>query len=106
MTDERVYADHAPAAITGRTASPGDFVASATGTCQRSHAATRWSYFVAAPGFGPAQARGIPGSGLYLIIAATPAGPGAAHLLTQMVAQVRFGQDGARDFVRAVRLAA
>jgi hypothetical protein len=105
VTDEDVYADHAPAAITGRRASPGDFVAAATGTCGRAHAVTRWSYFVAAPGFGPARERGIPGSGLYLIVAATPAAPGAARTLAHMIGHVRFGEDGARDFVHAVRAA-
>ncbi|MDP9185078.1 MAG: hypothetical protein M3O29_05365 [Actinomycetota bacterium] len=103
IADEEVYADHAPAAITGRRASPGDFVAAATGTCGRSEARTRWSYFVAAPGFGPARERGIPGSGLYLIVAATPAVPGAAQTLARMIGRVRFGQDGAQDFVHAVR---
>lgn len=103
VTDERVYADHAPAAITGRRASPGDFVATATGTCARRHTATRWSYFVAAPGFGPARDRGIPGSGLYLIVAATPDAPGAAHTLARMIGHVRFGDDGMQDFLHAVR---
>ena len=83
--------------------SPGDFIASASGTCRRDGATTQWSYFVAAPGFGPARERGIPGSGLYLIVAATPAAPGAEHTLTQMIRNVRFGQDTARDFVQAVR---
>jgi len=100
---EQVYADHAPAAITGRTASPGDFVATANGTCGRRNAVTRWSYFIAAPGFGPARERGIPGSGLYLIVAATPAIPGSAKILAQMVGRVRFGDDGMEDFLHAVR---
>lgn len=102
VTDEQVYADHAPAAITGRRASPGDFVATATGTCGRRNAVTRWSSFVAAPGFGPAREQGIPGSGLYLIVAATPAAPGAAQVLARMLGHVRFGDDGMRDFLHAV----
>ena len=102
VMDEEIYADHAPAAVTGRRTSPGDFVATATGTCGRRHAATRWSYFVAAPGFGPASAQGIPGSGLYLIVAATPAGPGSAQVLARMLGHVRFGDDGMRDFLQAV----
>ena len=105
VTDEEIYADHAPTAVTGRRASPGDFVATATGTCARRHTATRWSSFVAAPGFGPARERGIPGSGLYLIVASTPAAPGAARTLAQMIGRVRFGDDGMRDFVHAVRAA-
>ena len=102
VTGEHVYADHAPAAITGRAQSPGDFVASATGTCSMHHQKTRWSYFVAAPGFGPAQARGIPGSGLYMIMAATDAAPGSSRVLQRLVQNVRFGQDGVADFVRAL----
>jgi hypothetical protein len=106
VTNQRIYADHAPAAITGRQRSPGDYVATASGTCDRHHAVTRWSYFVAAPGFGPARERGIPGSGLYLIVAATPAAPGAAQMLARMIRHVRFGADGAQDFVQAVRATA
>jgi hypothetical protein len=102
IAQKHVYADHAPAAITGRTASPGDFVAAANGTCGRRHVVTRWSYFVAAPGFGPAREQGIPGSGLYLIVAATPAIPGSARTLARMVERVRFGDDGMQDFLHAV----
>lgn len=102
VTGETVYADHAPTAITGRAQSPGDFVASARGTCSMHNEKTRWSYFVAAPGLGPAQTRGIPGSGLYVIMAATAAAPGSGRVLHRLVRHVRFGQDGAADFVRAV----
>lgn len=102
IASKQVYANHAPAAITGRTASPGDFVATANGTCGRRDGVTRWSYFVAAPGFGPAREQGIPGSGLYLIVAATPAIPGSARTLARMVDRVRFGDDGMRDFLHAV----
>jgi hypothetical protein len=102
MTGHHVYADHAPTAITGRAHSSGDFVASARGTCSMHDVKTRWSYFVAAPGFGPAQARGIPGSGLYVIMAATPAAPGSNRMLNRLVGNVRFGQDSAADFVQAV----
>jgi hypothetical protein len=103
VTNTHVYADHAPAAVTGRRASPGDFVASAVGHCRGPRAVTRFSYFIAAPGFGPARERGIPGSGLYLIMASTPAVPGAQRTLTAMIGKVRFGADGAQDFVQAVQ---
>jgi hypothetical protein len=103
VTDEQVYADHRPAWLEGSRMSPGDFVASASGRCTRHGRTTRWSYFVAAPGFGPARERGIPGSGLYLIVASTPAAPGAERTLAQMIRNVRFGKDTARDFVQAVR---
>jgi kynurenine formamidase len=102
VKEEQIYADHAPAAVTGR-ASPGDFVATATGTCARRHTETKWSYFVAAPGFGPAREHGIPGSGLYVIVASTPAVPGASRTLARMVGRVRFGDDGMEDFLRAVQ---
>jgi len=103
VTERRIYADHRPAWLQGSRKSPGDFVASASGSCTRNGRTTRWSYFVAAPGFGPARERGIPGSGLYLIVAATPAAPGAGRTLAEMIGNVRFGQDTARDFVQAVR---
>jgi hypothetical protein len=104
VTDHTVYVDHRPAWLQGSRSSPGDFVASATGRCARHGTTTRWSYFVAAPGFGPARERGIPGSGLYLIVAATPAAPGAGRTLATMIKSVRFGQDTARDFVQALRV--
>jgi hypothetical protein len=103
VTAQQVYADHRPVWLEGSRSSPGDFVASASGRCTRQGTTTRWSYFVAVPGFGPARERGIPGSGLYLIVAATPAAPGAERALAEMIRNVRFGQDGARDFVQAVR---
>ena len=103
VTHRRIWADHRPAWLAGPRRSPGDFVATASGRCTRHGRTTQWSYFVAAPGFGPARERGIPGSGLYLIVAATPAAPGADRTLAQMIRNVRFGQDTARDFVQAVR---
>lgn len=99
---ERVFADHAPASMAGARRSPGDFVARATGTCRRRGSTTRWSYFVAAPGYGPAREEGIPGSGLYLIVASTPAAPGAGRTLAHMIRSVRFGEDGPHDFVEAI----
>jgi hypothetical protein len=102
VTGHTVYADDAPSAITGRASSLGEFVASAHGTCSMHHVKTQWSYFVAAPGFGPAQERGIPGSGLYVIMAATARAPGSHEVLDRLVSNVRFGQDGAADFVSAV----
>jgi hypothetical protein len=103
VTNRRVFVDHRPGWLDGSRISPGDFVAQGSGRCSRHGATTRWSYFVAAPGFGPARERGIPGSGLYLIVASTPAAPGAGRTLARMIRNVRFGQDTARDFVQAVR---
>jgi len=103
VTDERTYVDHAPSSMAGGSRSPGDFMASATGTCGRTGSQTRWSYFVAAPGYGPARKAGIPGSGLYLIVVSTPKAPGSGHALAHMMRNVRFGEDTARDFVRALQ---
>jgi hypothetical protein len=103
VTHEWVYADHAPTSMAGPRRSPGDFIAKATGTCERRDRTTRWCYFVAAPGFGPARETGIPGSGLYLIVASTPESPRAMSTLERLMRRVRFGDASARDFVRAVR---
>ena len=103
VTQQRIIVDHAPASMTGRRRSPGDFMARATGTCGRGTSVTRWSYFVAAPGYGPARETGIPGSGLYLIVVSAPKAPGAGQALTHMLRNVRFGKDTTRDFVQAVR---
>jgi hypothetical protein len=101
---ERVFADHVPAFLHGATDSAGDFVARGGGVCrsERGHE-TRWSYFVAAPGFGPAGRIGIPGSGLYLVVAMTRESPRARQILAALLDHVRFGRDGIGDFVRAVR---
>ena len=101
---EKILADNVPAFLHGAADSTGDFVARGGGVC-RSHGgtATRWSYFVAAPGFGPVGAMGIPGSGLYVIVAATRESPRARRILSRLLDNVRFGQDGIGDFVRALR---
>lgn len=101
---EEVVADHVPAFLHGDIASPGDFMALGEGIC-RTHrnGPTRWSYFVAAPGYGPATTLGIPGSGLYVVAAVTPAAPGARARLHRLLGHVRFGETRIGDFVRAVR---
>ena len=106
VTAERVFVDHAPTWMAGRSRSPGDFVATASGRCVRHGGTTAWSYFIAVPGYGPARETGIPGSGLYLIVASTPAAPGASRTLAKMIGNVRFGDDSAGDFVHAVRATA
>lgn len=104
ITTQRVIVDHRPSWLEGRPRSPGDFVATGSGECRRHGTTTRWSYFVAAPGYGPASATGIPGSGLYLILASMPASPGALRTLDRMIRDVRFGTAGTRDFVHAVQM--
>jgi hypothetical protein len=101
---ERIYVNNAPAFASGRRRSTGDFVASGTGVCDApGRAATRWKYFVAAPGLGPAREIGIPSSGLYVVVALAPAGPDAARLLDELLAHTRFGEASMGDFIRAVR---
>ena len=105
VTRQRIFVDHAPASMAGRRRSPGDFMASAAGTCRRGASVTRWSSFVAAPGYGPVREAGIPGSGLYVIVVSAPKSPGAGRTLARMLRHVRFGGDSARDFVRALHTA-
>jgi hypothetical protein len=99
-----VVVDHAPALMSGEAGSPGDFVARAEGLCHPSGARpTRWSTFIAAPGFGPAMDVGIPGSGLYVIVAVTREGPAASDRLAHMLSHVRFGDASVSNFVRVYR---
>jgi len=99
-----VFADHPPAFLHGGLDSTGDYVARGGGVCQAGDGReTRWSYFVAAPGFGPAGRLGIPGSGLYLVVAATRESPHARDVLGSLLSHIRFGHDRISDFVRAVQ---
>lgn len=101
-----VVVDHAPALMDGEPGSPGDFVARAEGVCRsRGERHTRWSYFIAAPGFGPAMKVGIPGSGLYVVVAVTRDGPNASDRLSHMLSEVRFGETSVSNFVRVYRTA-
>jgi hypothetical protein len=102
--DRDVYANNAPSFLTGSLRSSGDYVARAEGVCAGDgEAATRWAYFVAAPGHGPARQVGIPASGLYVVVALAPRGPEASTLLDQLLDHTRFGDAAIDDFVRAVR---
>jgi hypothetical protein len=94
---EEIYIDHPPD-FSGRRFSPGDYVMSATGTCQTRGMPTRWAYVVAAPGFGPMRRMGIPSSGLYVVIAVVP-GKRAGPLLEA----ARFGDTSISDFLQAAR---
>jgi hypothetical protein len=101
---QRVYVNNAPAFASGRRGSPGDFIARGEGTCGNpGNAATRWAYFVAAPGLGPAREIGIPSSGLYVVVALAPAGPDAPRLLDHLLQHTRFGDASIGDFIRAAR---
>jgi hypothetical protein len=81
--------------------SPGHFMASGDGVCRRGGHATRYAYFVAAPGFGPVHEVGIPTSGLYVVVAVVPEERGARHTLNALIHRTRFGDTGIRDFVAA-----
>ena len=63
----------------------------------------RWSFYVAAPGYGPARELGIPSSGLYVAAAVTRDSPRASDRLAQLLRHVRFGDAGFGDFIRAAR---
>lgn len=99
-----VLIDHVPALAHGPADSPGDFIARAQGVCRRSgETRTRWSYFVAAPGFGPAMSLGIPGSGLYVAVAVTRDTPHANARLDHLLSHLRFGDASVSTFVRVSR---
>ena len=97
-----VFADHSPAYLAGGHDSPGDFIARGHGTCAGPDRVSRWSFFVAAPGYGPARTLGIPSSGLYVVTAVTTDGPRARATLGHLLGGVRFGGARVGDFVRAV----
>jgi hypothetical protein len=97
-----VYLDRRPS-FDPRRYSPGHFMAEGAGVCRRGAQATRFAYFVAAPGFGPVHEMGIPSSGLYVVVAVVPAERGARNLLQQLIGRTRFGDDRIRDFVAVAR---
>lgn len=94
----RVYLDRRPT-FELDAQSPGHFMARGAGLCRGGDRATRFAYFVAAPGFGPVHEIGIPTSGLYVVVAVVPAGRGARNLLRELMDQTRFGDDAIQDFV-------
>jgi hypothetical protein len=98
----RVYLDRRPSFDLDRH-SPGHFMAEGAGVCHLGASATRYAYFVAAPGFGPVHEVGIPSSGLYVVVAVVPAGRGAKNLLEELIGRTRFGDSGVRDFVALAR---
>ena len=97
---QRVIADHRPAYLTGAD-SVGDYIARGTGTCLVRGVPTRWAYFVAAPGFGPAREVGIPSSGLYVVVAVLPDSRRASGMLHTLLRGTTFGGAGVRDFIAA-----
>ena len=67
--------------------------------CHGGARATRFAYFVAAPGFGPVHQVGIPSSGLYVVVAVVNQRRGAKNLLEELMRRTRFGDDAIQDFV-------
>jgi hypothetical protein len=98
----RVLLDHRPSFDPERH-SPGHFMAEGAGVCHRGSTATRYAYFVAAPGFGPVHEIGIPRSGLYVVVAVVPAERGSRGLLQRLIARTRFGGDEISEFVALAR---
>jgi hypothetical protein len=94
----RVYLDRRPTFDPTRH-SPGHFMARGEGVCRRGSHATRYGYFIAAPGFGPVHEVGIPSSGLYVVVAVVPQRHGARGLLRALIGRTRFGDDSIRDFL-------
>ena len=100
----RVYLDRRPTFDLDRF-SPGHFMAEGAGVCRRGARATRYAYFVAAPGYGPVHEVGIPSSGLYVVVAVVNERRGARNLLEELIGRTRFGDDAIRDFVALARSA-
>jgi hypothetical protein len=101
---EVVVVNNVPSFVDGVPTSPGDYVVRAEGVCaQPDGTSMRWSYFIAAPGYGPAKWVGIPGSGLYVAVAVTRDTPRADERLSQLLGSVRFGDAKIRDLMRAAR---
>lgn len=99
----RVYLDRRPTFDPTRY-SPGHFMARGEGVCRRAGHATRYAYFIAAPGFGPVHEVGIPSSGLYVVVAVVPQRHGARDLLRTLIGRTRFGDHSIRDFVSVARM--
>lgn len=98
-----VLIDNVPTFASGVVGSPGDYMAMGKGTCKARGHATRWAYFVAAPGFGPVRQLGIARSGLYVVVAVLRDGQKAGRTLQRLIAHTRFGDTPIHDFVQAVR---
>jgi hypothetical protein len=101
----RILANHRPAFANGGPNSPGDYVAYGQGVCSTSEHATRFAYFVAAPGYGPLHRVGIPASGLYMVVAMVPDSPDAPGMLRKLLAGTQFGTASVGDLIHAAEVA-
>jgi hypothetical protein len=86
----QVYLDNRPS-FDGRRVITGDYMARGEGTCGAREGATRWAYFVAAPGFGPVRTVGIPSSGLYVVVAVMRESARARAMLHRLIEHTSFG---------------
>ena len=86
-----------------RAESSGDYVATAGGMCRGRGRSSVWAAFVAAPGFGPVRAMGIPESGLYVAVVMVPDGPRAEDRAERLLSTVSFGGTRVSDFIAAAR---
>ena len=100
---QRVFLDNRPTFASGSEDSPGDYMARGGGTCEVGRRTTRFAYFVAAPGFGPVRAVGIPSSGLYVVVAVMPDTVRAVSVLHQLIAHTSFAGTTVTDFVATAR---
>jgi len=100
--DNEIFVNHRPGFDGSRGPSPGDYVASADGHCLGTGTPTLWASFVAAPGFGPARELGIPGSGLYVVVAVLRASAGASSKLDQLVEHTAFNGTTVPELAAAV----
>jgi hypothetical protein len=101
VTRETAIVDHPPSYVAGDADSPGDFIATGHGRCDVDEVPTRWAYFVAAPGYGPARQVGIPSSGLYVVVAVMPDGPRAPSVLNKVLLRTEFAGASISDFIAA-----
>lgn len=102
---QRVYVDHRPEFAQGIDGSPGDYVAMGQGVCTIHRTATRFRYFVAAPGYGPVRTLGIPRSSLYVVVAVLRDGPRAAELLEKLVFRTQFGDASVAEIIAVAKAA-
>lgn len=102
IESQRVFVDRRPAFAHGSKGSPGDYVARGEGVCDIRGTATRWGYFVAAPGFGPTRRIGIPESGLYVVVAMLPDSKKAPRMVERLLYRTTFGGARMSDFVSAL----
>lgn len=101
----RILANHRPSFANGGPNSPGDYVAYGQGVCSRAEQATRFAYFVAAPGYGPLHRVGIPASSLYMVVAMLPDTPEAPGMLRRLLAGTEFGTASVGDLIRLAKTA-